>query len=173
MDEFLEQHMQRQILRYAVGRTIQCQSCGNILDCRSACLITLSDERVCTLCSACSDTLCSCAMAKGLDISDVIDGRKLWGEAKPRVRAPRKKFSNRACLIACLERDGYGIRAKTRLYDVYDVSDVTRTEFYYVGRSGALRSGRTVAGSVSLTDTRRYAEMVRAGEQILQARKAH
>lgn len=39
--------------------------------------------------------------------------------------------------------------------------------FYYLGKSGALRKGCTIAGSLSLTDTRRYRELLAMGSANL------
>jgi len=48
IESFLRPNLERQLLKYAVGRAITCPYCGNILDVREAVLVDTT-----TLCRAC------------------------------------------------------------------------------------------------------------------------
>ena len=69
-------HMNRQLLRYAVGRAIMCPSCSTILDESDSVLVTLED-RSAIQCGTCFDECVRKLDARGVGIpdEDINDGR--------------------------------------------------------------------------------------------------
>jgi len=86
------------------------------------------------------------------------------------------KLGKRAATIKGLELSGYrkDALAQTRKYESYVLTDTVsgQTHRMYVGGSGALRSGRTVSDSVSLTDTRQHKQIMDIGRGVLAPPKA-
>ena len=69
--------LNRQLLRYAVGRAISCPGCKTILDERSAVLVTVGKTSV-VQCGDCHDETVHKLDTRGVSLlaEDVIDGRK-------------------------------------------------------------------------------------------------
>ena len=69
--------LNRQLLRYAIGRALTCPVCDIILDHRDAVLVTLDDQTPQIQCGACFDNCVHELDTRGvnLDSNDVIDGR--------------------------------------------------------------------------------------------------
>jgi len=82
------------------------------------------------------------------------------------------KLGKRAATIKGLELSGWIPAGLTigQKYRIWSRSD--RDDKMYVGGSGALRSGRTVSDSVSLTDTRQHKQIMDIGRGVLAPPKA-
>ncbi len=73
--------------------------------------------------------------------------------------------SNRALTIKGLLALGWKreLAAKSRKYEVY--SDWSSGQFCFVGRSGALRHGKTISGSVSFTGNSWHKALIEVGRR--------
>jgi hypothetical protein len=90
----LERTLNRNLVKYAASRAIQCPQCWNILNARRTVVTSLRrgdtrEEFIC--CSDCADKLLSsdALAARGIEVLETVDGRELFRTA-PRPRtAPR------------------------------------------------------------------------------------
>jgi hypothetical protein len=81
----LEQHLNRNLLKYAAGAAIYCPHCSKILDCRKTVIVTVpAKSYTYTLCCACYDECLVRMQAKGVDTTtwDVVDGRTVFAMPK-------------------------------------------------------------------------------------------
>lgn len=74
---------------------------------------------------------------------------------------PKQNQQDRLC-AALASRGLKEVTATTRKYRVF--TGRTEGQFYFVGKAGALRRGRTVTDSVSLERTLFRAELLREGQ---------
>lgn len=89
IENTLQTHVNRNLLKYAAGRVMFCPSCDKCLDCRSTVNVTVLHKgevhSSTTLCAACYDArkpVLDAALAKaspdvGITL-DIVDGRALW-----------------------------------------------------------------------------------------------
>lgn len=138
----LEPHLNKQLLRYAVMRQIQCQSCRDILDVRRSVLLTTENDGAACICAACFDRTREHVL-KLHPTAEILDGRSLY----KRPRAPRKAAPD-AISISVAIRPTPGGRARSRRVTAHAVNGAP----FYVHRTIGDRTRWTISracGSVA------------------------
>lgn len=81
VDAVLRPTLDRNLLRWAVGRAILCRGCGDVLDCRRAVLADSPTAGAIVVCGACWDRVARTVRERVPDV-DVTDGRTAFRTAR-------------------------------------------------------------------------------------------